>query len=222
MKDINNESKTQENKEKTVLNHNEVDLQNISPEERAIYNRVASAGDEWRESIQSTDMHDFSLAEDPFKLPLPAQKLRDKKLYVFRWITRDPKRLDEMMNKNKIMRWYPVNSTAPNGDFVKLVDRNCGAVCREDQMLVFKRYDAFLLEQEFYNGLASSSLNAGDLLNKSKKEEFSAANRKSEDSKSLRQEVKGSDIQFSGEAEVDAAAGIFTPNVSDTDLQAEV
>ena len=211
MKIEKNESKTQDT----------IEQSNMSSEERSIFNRVASAGDEWKEEIQSHDMHDFSLADDPFKLPLPALKLRDKKLYVFRWITRDPKRLDEMMNKNKIMRWYPVNSTAPNGDFQKFVDRNNGAVCREDQMLVFKRYDAFQLEQGFYEGLAEASLKSNDLLDKGKKEDFSAGKRKASDSKSLREEVKGSDIQFEGEAEKDAEQGVFTPDVSDSDLSAE-
>ena len=213
MKIQKNESQTQED--------NVIEQSNMSSEERSIFNRVASASDEWKEAIIATDMHDFSLADDPFKLPLPAQKLRDKKLYVFRWITRDPKRLDEMMNKNKIMRWYPVNSTSPNGDFRKLVDRNNGAVCREDQMLVFKRYDAFQLEQGFYEGLADASLKSNDLLNKGKKEDFSAGKRSASDSKSLREEVKGSDIQFEGEAEKDAQQGIFTPDVSDSDLSAE-
>ena len=211
MKIEKNESKTQDT----------IEQSNMSSEERSIFNRVASAGDEWKEEIQSHDMHDFSLADDPFKLPLPALKLRDKKLYVFRWITRDPKRLDEMMNKNKIMRWYPVNSTSPNGDFQKFVDRNNGAVCREDQMLVFKRYDAFQLEQGFYEGLAEASLKSNDLLDKGKKEDFSAGKRKASDSKSLREEVKGSDIQFEGEAEKDAEQGVFTPDVSDSDLSAE-
>jgi hypothetical protein len=211
MKIEKNESTTQET----------IEQSNMSSEERSIFNRVASAGDEWKEEIQSHDMHDFSLADDPFKLPLPALKLRDKKLYVFRWITRDPKRLDEMMNKNKIMRWYPVNSTSPNGDFQKFVDRNNGAVCREDQMLVFKRYDAFQLEQGFYEGLAEASLKSNDLLDKGKKEDFSAGKRKASDSKSLREEVKGSDIQFEGEAEKDAEQGVFTPDVSDSDLSAE-
>jgi hypothetical protein len=207
-----NESKTQET----------IEQNNMSSEERSIFNRIASASDEWKEEIQSHDMHDFSLADDPFKLPLPAQKLRDQKLYVFRWITRDPRRLDEMMNKNKIMRWYPVNSTSPNEDFQKLVDRNNGAVCREDQMLVFKRYDAFQLEQGFYEGLADTSLKSNDLLEKGKKENFSAGKRSATDSKSLREEVKGSDIQYEGEVEKDARLGIFTPDVSDSDLSAEV
>lgn len=206
-------------KENIAPTAQEIDDSKMTPEERAIYHRVASASDEWKEAPLVTDMEDFSLAEDPFKLPEPAAKLRDAKKYVFRWITRDPRRLDEMMNKNKVFRWYPVNSTAPNGDFAKFVDRNNGAVCREDQMLVFKRYDMFELEQNYKRGLADTSLQSKDPMNKSG--DFSAARRKATDGKSLREEVKGSDIQFKGEAEVDAEMGIATPDVADSELQTE-
>lgn len=195
----------------------EIDVNAMTPDERAIFNRVASASDEWRDAPVISDIEDYSMADDPFKLPPPAAKLRDAKLFVFRWITRDPKRLDEVMNKNKVFRWYPVNSTAPTGDFAPYIDRNNGAVCREDQMLVFKRYDVFQMELEHKRGVAEASLQAKDPMKKDGA--FSAANRKATDGRSLREEVKGSDIQFKGEADVDAENGVYTPNVGDADLQ---
>jgi len=195
----------------------EVNSTTMSSEERAIFNRVMSASDEWKESIQGFDMNDFSLAEDPFKLPKPAQRLRDAGEYAFRWITRDPKRLDEIMNKNRIARWYPVNSTAPTSDFRKFIDRNNGAVCREDQMLVFKRYDVFQMEQKMKHSLADAFTKSHDPLSKTG-DEFSATKRRVIDGKASREEVKGDDIHFRGEAEVDKEAGVYTPNVSDNDL----
>jgi len=179
----------------------------LTPEERAIFNRVASASDEWKDELVASDMNEFSLMEDPFKLPEPARRLEEQRRFKFRWITRTPQRLDEMMNKNKVMRWYPVNSTSPTGDFAKLVNPNNGAVCREDQMLVFKRYEVFELEQKMKH-----SRDPKDPLEHG--ENFSKATRKLTDKEAKREEVKGGDIQFKGEAEVDDEQGV---SISDGD-----
>lgn len=190
----------------------------MSTDERSIYNRVIASSDEWKDAVSTEEIADFSLANDPFKFPPPCFPLMERHEFMFRWITRDPKRLDEVMNKSKIMRWYPVNSTSPTSDFVSFIDRNNGAVCREDQMLVFKRYDVFQIEQKAKRGVADTSRQTNDPRNKGG--DFSASVRKSTSSRSAREEVKGDDIPFTGEAEIDGEMGIFTPNVSNEDLTA--
>ncbi len=193
---------------------------NLTPEERSVYSRVAAESDEWK-TITEADVEDFSLSEDPFKLPPPAQKLRDRKKFAFRWITRSAARLDQVKSKNVPFRWWPVNSTQPApGVLDAFIDSNNGCISREDQMLVFKPWWMFEKELEYERQLAEGD--SRDLTNKDKMPvgdlEYRAGKRRGTDNKPLREEVKGSDVQFEGEAEVDRAAGIYTPEVSESDL----
>lgn len=195
---------------------------NMTSEERAIYSRVAAESDEWK-TITEGDIEDFSLAEDPFKLPLPAQKLRDQEEFAFRWITRTQSRVDEMKNKRPPFAWWPVNSMQPvAGLFDKFIDPIHGGIGKEDQILVFKPWWMFQKELDYERMLADG--NSADITSKNKAKtpagdlEYRAGKRSGYDSHALREEVKGSDIQFDGETEVDLAAGIYTPQVSESDL----
>ncbi len=187
--------------------------QNLTQEEKAIYSRVISESTEWQ-TINERDVNDFSLSEDPFKLPEPAQKLRDKKQFAFRWIERKPERLDAVKNAQEILRWWPVNRVQPVvGAFDAFVDGSTGAVHLLDQMLVFKPWWLYERELKHYGKLANTG---EDLTAKDGKElndlRFAASRRKTDkDSKVRRTEITGSDIQFRGEADVDAlaAAGVI-------------
>ena len=48
----------------------------MTPEQRAIAERIAGETDDWK-MLTERDMEDFSLMENPFKLPPPAQKMVD-------------------------------------------------------------------------------------------------------------------------------------------------
>jgi hypothetical protein len=194
----------------------------MTPDERAIYSRVASESDDWK-TITESDMEDYSLAEDPFKLPLPAQKLREEKKFAFRWITRNTVRLDQVKSRSVPFRWWPVNGVQPVANaFNAFVDGSTGAVQREDQMLVFKPWWMFEKELDYKRQLADG--NSADITAKNGAPtktgdlEFRAGKRVVEKGSPLREEVKGSDVQYEGEAEVDRAAGIYTPEVGESDL----
>jgi hypothetical protein len=192
---------------------------NMTPEERAIYSRVASGDDDWQ-TITEESAEDFSLSEDPFKLPLPAQRLRDQKKFAFRWITRSSARLDQIKSFSVPRRWWPVNSTQPApGLLDAFIDRSTGCVQREDQMLVFKPWWMYEREHDLKIMLADG--NTGDITKKDRQQagdvEFRAGKRVA-DKGSLREEVKGDDVHFTGEAEVDQASGINTPEAADSDL----
>lgn len=196
--------------------------QNLTPEELAIYGRVAAESDDWK-TITEEGTNDFSLSRDVFELPEPAKKLRDKKEFAFRWITRKPERLDEMKNKSDPFKWWPVNSTQPVGKiFSSFLDPNMGCVSREDQMLVFKPWWMFLKERAYKDRLADAAYNSSALEGKDRQRigdvELKAGKRSGNEDKQLRQEIKGSDIQFRGEEEVDAAAGRSYPGASESDL----
>jgi len=194
--------------------------ENYTPEERAIHSRVSAESDDWK-TITEADMEDFSLAEDPFKLPPPAAKLRDQRKFAFRWITRSASRLDQMKSKVVPFRWWPVNRMQPMvGAMDAFIDDNNGCISREDQMLVFKPYWMFEKELEYKRQLADG--NSGDVASKNRTPigdlEYRSGKRSVNDTRSLREEVKGSDVQYQGEAEMDRAAGVYTPEVGDSDL----
>lgn len=197
------------------------DLSNLTPEERAIFARVSQDDESW-ETITEESSHDFALARDPFELPEPAKKLREKKEFAFRWITRKPERLDEVKNKPIPFRWWPVNLNQPVGmAFKPFIDPNNGCVSREDQMLVFKPWWMFERELRYKQGLADAGYNQQSI--EKRRAEWRSdveiePGLRDEEQKSLRQEIKGSDIQFRGEEEVDQAAGRIHPGATSKDL----
>lgn len=200
--------------------------ENLTPDERAIYGRVMQESDEWR-TISEEESFDFSLARDPFLPPEPAQKLEKEKRFKFRWVTATPARLEEIKNKRRPLKWWIVNSTQPvAGAFDKYLDPNTGAVRREDQMLVFKSWEEFQQERRYKDSLASGADRSRNLEARHGERikdgiDIAAGKRKGTEDKSLRQEIKGSDIQFRGEEEMDIAMGRSTPLVSESDLSVE-
>jgi hypothetical protein len=184
--------------------------QSLTPEETAIFNRVAADQDDWR-MIDPRDVLDFSLAEDPFKLPPPALREKEAKNFAFRWITRDPKRLDQIRSKAIPFKWWICNRT--NTPFLEeYIDRTLGCVCREDQMLVFKPYWMFEKEQAFKRGLADAKDASGNIMSRDGMVqdgiEMSAGKRSMGGGREMRQEVKSGDVIF-GEQDIDSATGSF-------------
>ena len=137
---------------------------NLTPDETAIFQRVkneADRGREW-ETITERDIDDFSLREDPMKLPEFAQKLKDAKVYAFRWVTKSKERLDEIRNLKPPLKWWIVNaSTVPES--VDDLDPVLGCVSKLDQLLVFKPYWMFEAQQRIKRELADSKDGSGDV-----------------------------------------------------------
>ena len=180
---------------------------NMTPEERAIFNRVSSEDHEWA-TIDPYATIDFdAMTQVPFKLPEPAQKLQDAKKFKFRWFERTPKRVDEVKNWSVPLRWWPVNGVQPEaGKFDRCVDGTTGAVHMDDQMLFFKPWWMWEREQEYQDRLAGNEpLTAKD--DTEKNDIRFAASRRKEGEKASRVEVSGNDIVFRGEADVDAENG---------------
>ena len=198
----------------------------MTPDERAIYGRVKQETEEWK-TITEDSAIDYSLSRDPFLPPEPALKLEKDKRFKFRWITCSPARLEEMKAKKRPLKWWIVNSTQPvAGMFDRFIDPNTGAVRREDQMLVFKSWEEFQQERKYKDSLASGADRSRNLESKHGEKvadgiDIAAGKRSGTEDKQLRQEIKGSDIQYRGEEEVDIDMGRSTPQVTESDLTAE-
>lgn len=196
---------------------------NLTPEEQAIFSRVAQESEEWR-TISEDESVDYSFQNDPFELPPPALKLQKNKEFFFRWITRSSARMDEVKAKPIPFRWWPVNLNQPVGMVFKpFIDPNNGCVSREDQMLVFKPWWMFEKERAYKQQLADTSDRSKNIESKDGQSrdnvDFVAGRRK--DGKPMRQEVQGSDVVFRGEEEADSDMGRSIPMVSESDLTDE-
>ena len=108
----------------------------LTPEEMGIYQRVKSDDADWK-TITEESVDDYSLTEDPFKLPDEVKKYVTSKKFSFRWIERKSSRLDEVRSAQVPNRWWIVNAES-FPDLKHLCDPVLGCISRHDQMLVFK------------------------------------------------------------------------------------
>jgi hypothetical protein len=110
----------------------------MTAEEQAIAAEIMNVDNSW-ETITEGDLTDFSLSEDPYKLPEQAEKLKDSKRFCFKWILNDLARLKEVTNLEVPLKWWIVNRTNIP-ELENLCSDVDGAVHCKDQILVFKPY----------------------------------------------------------------------------------
>jgi len=139
---------------------------NLTTEEAAIFQRIQAEDNEW-ETIPEDETLDYSLAEDPFKLPPEAIKLRDQKKLAFRWVTRKPERVDEIRSLDVPRRWWIVNATNVP-ELANKVDPMLGGVVKLDQILVFKPYWMYEAENKMKQDMITARDKEGDLASKHK------------------------------------------------------
>lgn len=170
----------------------------MTPEEQAIFNRVATENTDF-EDIRADHTYSFSWADDPFRLPPPAQKMRDEKRYAFRWITRNPARVDQIRSKPDPFRWWICNRTT-TPFLADHVDGIVGGVIREDQILVFKPWHLYEAEKNYKRELADARDASHDLRRRDGETrsgvQMRAGERSLENPDEMRMEVKGSDIVY--------------------------
>ena len=139
---------------------------NLTQEEAAVFERIKAEGQdrEW-EHVTEEDAHDFTLAQDPMKLPEFAEKLLNRREYAFRWIERKKERVDEIRSMPIPQKWWIVNaSTMP--DSVSALDPVLGCVCKYDQLLVFKPYWMYGKEKQMEERKSEEKALAGELESK--------------------------------------------------------
>jgi len=133
----------------------------MTPEQRAIAERIAGETDDWK-MLTERDMEDFSLMENPFKLPPPAQKMVDEKKFKFRWAERKPERIDYLKNLPVPRRWWLCNSTG-TPFLKKYFDPIIGAVVNLDQILLFQPYWMFEKYREILAEMSEQQTQQGEV-----------------------------------------------------------
>ena len=108
----------------------------LTAEEAALQSIVQSEKDSWL-GLTDADIEDFSLSEDPFKLPKEAQQLQERKEFAFRWCERKATRVLELQNTPVPFRWWICNATT-----CPTLARHCdsidGGIHNRDQILLIK------------------------------------------------------------------------------------
>jgi len=137
---------------------------NLTPEEAAVVSRIQAEDSNWKE-VSEKDTLDYSLAEDPFKLPSAAKKLQDERKFRFRWIERTKERIDQIRTLDVPRRWWIVNGDQIP-ELADQVDPVLGCITKLDQLLVFKPYWMYDKETEMKTRMADSKDTAGNVDNK--------------------------------------------------------
>lgn len=112
------------------------EIQTLTPEEMAIFQRVKSESKDWK-TITEESVDDYSLMQDPFRLPDEIKEYETKRKFKFRWVERTSERLDEIRSERVPHKWWIVNTDTFSA-LKHLCDPVLGCISRKDQMLVFK------------------------------------------------------------------------------------
>ncbi len=144
----------------------------VTSEEAAIISRSESETVDWF-GLTEGDLHDFSLMEDPLKLPKPCQKLQEEKVFAFRWCERTSKRVDQLTRSvGAPLRWAIVNMTTAKTvglpietlkEIEEHFDTILGCVPCLDQLLLFKPWSHHILVQNAKRDLAENLDSSGKL-----------------------------------------------------------
>jgi len=136
----------------------------LTPEEVALAKRIANPDREW-EIITEESILDYSLAEDPYKLPKEAAEMQEGGKFAFRWCEATSKRIDQLRTLDAPAKWWICN--AVNTPFLtKHVDPVHGGVQKLDQILLFKPFWMHVAYQEAKMKIAKTKDDAGDIKNK--------------------------------------------------------
>lgn len=131
----------------------------LTSEEKALKDRVARVDDDWQ-TITEESMVDFSLSEDPYKLPPEAKAKQDAKEFAFRWAVKSASRVDELKSQDPPAKWWVCNATS-TPFLAKHCDPVHGGVQKHDQILFFKPYWMHRKHQDMKNEVAARQDAAG-------------------------------------------------------------
>jgi hypothetical protein len=133
----------------------------LTPDERALVDQITRSKADWS-AITEESMLDFSLSEDPLKLPPEAKARQDRKEFAYRWCERTPKRVAELTNAAAPLKWWVANSTtAPY--LQKYVDPTVGGILRLDQLLLLKPWNLHQKVKDAVNEAAKALYNSREL-----------------------------------------------------------
>lgn len=169
--------------------------QALTPEEMAIFQRVKSEADDWK-TITEESVDDYSLMEDPFKLPDEIKEFENKRQFKFRWIERKSERLDEIRSAKVPNKWWIVNADS-FPDLESLCDPVLGCISRLDQMLVFKPWWMHEKRMQLLDELNAAQDRSGTVEAKDGENrdgvKFIAGKRSPDNPETMRGEVKAGD-----------------------------
>lgn len=151
---------------------NIIDINSLTSDEKALAKRISNETDEWK-GLTEDDLEDYTLAEDPYKLPGPAAQAQHEKKFAFRWAVANSDRIDQLRNMEIPARWYICNAiqTPFLGKYMHPIH---GGIKKHDQLLLFKPWWMHEAHQNAKMNVAMAQDEAGSLKNKEHKSTNSA------------------------------------------------
>lgn len=174
-----------------------INLRPLTSEEQAIAARVATQNNDW-ETITEESMLDFSLAGEPYPLPIEAAQLQKEKKFAYRFIAKTPERIDEITNQPPPLKWWLCNRTQ-TPYLAKYCDPVHGGVQVKDQILVFKPWRMHELVQNAKMDLAKLKDSAGDVTKKQGKEDGGKIEWKAGEAAQAKESEVVKEVEFIGE-----------------------
>lgn len=171
----------------------------LTADERALVDQISRSKQDWQ-TITEESMLDFSLSEDPLKLPPEAKQRQDRKEFAYRWCERTPKRVAELTNASPPLRWWVANSTtAPY--LQKYQDPTIGGIIKLDHILLLKPWG---MHQKVKDAVLASSKALYDSRELKKGGAQKVASHDERNHMKVvtddRAHIKGGDLAFEGES----------------------
>jgi hypothetical protein len=134
----------------------------LTPDEQKIAELVSRQSNNDWEQITEDQILDFSLSEDPFKLPKEAADLQERKERAYRWCERTEKRINELCETDPPRKWFVANNT--NSPFLsKHINSLTGGIIRGDQILLWKPWKWHQVVKDAVNASSKAMYDSREL-----------------------------------------------------------
>lgn len=135
----------------------------ITPDEQGILSRATASKPDW-DLITEKSMHDFSLSEFAYDLPKEAKEKQNNKEFAYKWVKRDPSRIDSCLHAPPPRTLWICNLV--NSPYLeKYIDSSVRCVVRDDLVLMKRPWKMHRIYQDAKMNLFKNKERSGLLEN---------------------------------------------------------
>lgn len=136
--------------------------QALTPDENALFDQISRSKMDW-EQITEDDLNDFSLSEDPMKLPPEAARKQELREYAFHWAAENSKRIAQLTGAAAPDKWWVVNRTTAPWLPSKYFDPTVGAIRKKGCILMMRPWKLHQLVKNAKLKLANALYESRDI-----------------------------------------------------------
>lgn len=135
----------------------------LTPDESALFDQISRSKPDWEQFFTEDDLEDFSLAEDPMKLPKEAARKQELREYAFHWAEDTSKRIAQMTSAEAPNKWWIVNRTTAPWLPSRYFDPTVGAVRKHGCILMMRPWKLHEAVKRAKNRLAEALYESREL-----------------------------------------------------------